>query len=125
MIIGIGSDLVLISRVEDAIRRWGDRFIERVFCEEEIHYCIKKRDSASSFAARFSAKEACSKALGTGISRGIRWKDICVVRKQGQAPTIELRGKAKDIAFKLGVKNIYLSITHEKDLAMTIVILEK
>jgi len=125
MIVGIGSDLVLISRVKDAIWRWGDRFIDRIFCEEEIRYCIKKRDSASSFAARFSAKEACAKALGTGISRGIRWKDICVVRKQGQAPTIELKGKAREIAQTLGVNNIYLTITHEKDLAMTVVILEK
>ncbi len=124
MIIGIGSDLVFIPRVKDAIDRWGNRFIKRVFCEQEISYCMKKRDYAASFAARFSAKEACSKALGTGISRGIRWKDICVVRRVGGPPTIELKGKAKEIAYNLGVKNIYLSITHEKDLAMTIVVLE-
>ena len=85
-IIGVGIDATEISRIADSIERWGDRFVNRVFTPGEIAYCRRKRDSASSFAARFAAKEAAMKALGTGHSRGVFWTGIEVVRRQG--PTL-------------------------------------
>ena len=124
MVVGVGTDLIEIVRIEDSIRRFGDRFLERVFTPEEIAYCLRKKGSAESFAARFAAKEAGAKALGTGISRGISWKEIEVRRQQGERPTLHWSGRAAERAQQLGVLRTELSLTHSRSVAMAIVIIE-
>ncbi len=94
MIIGIGSDLIDIRRVEQTLERFGDRFVERIFTEVEQRKSESRRMRAASYAKRFAAKEACSKALGTGIRRGVFWKDMGVVNIRGGQPTMALTGGA-------------------------------
>ena len=103
MVIGLGTDLIEIERIERSVARFGERFLERVFTPGEIAYCHAKKGSAESFAARFAAKEAGAKALGTGISRGVSWKEFEVKRKPGQRPELHLSGRAAEIARELGV----------------------
>jgi holo-[acyl-carrier protein] synthase len=124
MILGTGVDIAEVSRIRETIERFGDRFLRRVFTEGEIRYCERKARRFESYAARFAAKEAGMKALGTGWSRGVRWRDIEVVRPKGQRPTIQFHGEAAAIAEKLGTKNIALSITHTSEEALAHVILE-
>ena len=88
MIVGIGNDLMEIERIRQAHQRWGDRFLRKIFTEAEREYAARKSDPFPSLAARFAAKEAGAKALGTGIARGVYWKDIEVLRARGQAPTL-------------------------------------
>jgi holo-[acyl-carrier protein] synthase len=104
--------------------RYGDRFLNRIYTAGEQAYCLRKRNSAESFAARFAAKEAAAKALGTGISRGVTWREIEVVREPGGRPTIQFHGRAEQMAARLGVRHAALSITHTTDLAMASVVLE-
>lgn len=94
MIIGIGSDLIDIRRVEKTLERFGDRFIERIFTEVEIAKSERRRQRAASYAKRFAAKEACSKALGTGLSRGVFWRDMGVVNLPGGKPSMRLTNGA-------------------------------
>jgi holo-[acyl-carrier protein] synthase len=125
MLVGTGIDLIEIHRIGASIERFGSRFLERVFTEKEIAYCLrKKRTSAESFAARFAAKEAGAKALGTGISWGVTWKEIEVVRYPGRRPELVFHGRAKELAQRLGVRNISLSLTHNQSDAMASVALE-
>ncbi|MFZ0394915.1 MAG: holo-ACP synthase [Terracidiphilus sp.] len=124
MIVGTGIDAVEIERIEQAIERYGERFLNRVYTAGEQEYCRRKRSSAESFAGRFAAKEAGAKALGTGISRGVTWTEIEVARERGGRPTIEFHGRAQEIAARLGVRNAALSLTHTKMLAMASVVLE-
>ena len=124
MILGTGVDIAEVSRIRETIQRFGDRFLQRIFTEGEISYCERRARRFESYAARFAAKEAGMKALGTGWSRGVRWRDIEVVRPKGQRPTIQFHGKAAEIANKLGAKNIALSITHTSEQALAHVILE-
>ncbi|MGD0469773.1 MAG: holo-[acyl-carrier-protein] synthase [Terriglobales bacterium] len=124
MILGTGVDIAEVPRIRASIERFGDRFIRRIFTEGEIRYCERKASRFESYAARFAAKEAGMKALGTGWSRGVRWRDIEVVRPKGQRPTIQFHGQAAAIAAKLGTKNIALSITHTSEQALAHVILE-
>ncbi len=124
MVLGIGTDLTEIERIQKSIDRFGDRFLHRVFTEAEIAYCRRKRYSAESFAARFAAKEAGAKALGTGISRGITWLEIEVRREPGQRPTLHWSGRAAELAAAMGVKKVSLSLTHSRDLAMAVVVAE-
>lgn len=125
MVLGIGTDLIEIERVQASIDRFGERFLERLFTPEEIAYSQKKKKhSAESFAARFAAKEATAKALGTGISRGISWREIEVRRQPGERPTLHLTGRAALRAKEMGVKNIHLSLTHSQDLAMAVAVAE-
>ena len=123
-IIGLGLDATDISRIADTIERYGDRFLHRIFTEGEIRYCEAKAGRFESYAARFAAKEAGMKALGTGWNHGVRWRDIEVVRPKGQRPTIQFHGQAATIATRLGTKNIALSLTHTSDQALAHVILE-
>src|ERR1700742_1146551 len=102
MVIGVGTDLIEIERIEHSVARFGERFLERVFTPGEIAYCQAKKGSAESFAARFAAKEAGAKALGTGISRGVSWKEFEVKRKPGGRPTLELSGRAGELAGAMG-----------------------
>ncbi len=105
MLIGTGVDLIEIERIAHSIERYGDRFLRRIYTDHEIAYCSRKRGSAESFAARFAAKEAGAKALGTGISRGVTWNEFQVARQPGGRPVLELRGRAALLARELGVKS--------------------
>ena len=124
MIIGSGIDIVEIERIQHSIDRYGARFLDRVYTSAEQVYCRRKRKAAESFAARFAAKEAGAKALGTGISFGVNWLEIEVVREPGGRPTIAFHGRAAQIAGHLGVVHAALSITHTGSLAMASVVLE-
>ena len=124
MVLGLGTDLAEIDRVQRSIARFGDRFLRRVYTAGEIAYCTRKKNSAESFAARFAAKEAAAKALGTGISRGVSWQEFEVVREPGHRPTLLLHGRAAQLAASMGATRISLSLTHSRALAMAIVVLE-
>jgi holo-[acyl-carrier protein] synthase len=121
-IVGTGIDATDIRRIAESIERWGDRFLNRVFTPGEIEYCRRKRDFASSFAARFSAKEAAMKALGIGRSRGVFWTGIEVVRRHGP-PRLEFHGGAAKRLGELGATGSLLTLTHSQDLAIAHVLL--
>jgi len=110
--------------MEKAISRYGDRFVERVFTPREIAYANRKANRFERFAARFAAKEAGMKALGTGWRGGIAWRDFEVANLPSGRPTLQFHGKAADVAARLGVRNIALSLTHTREQAMAVVILE-
>src|SRR5215469_13480403 len=125
MVLGLGTDLIEISRIEESIQQFGQRFLDRVYTAGEIAYCQrKKKHAAESFAARFAAKEAGAKALGTGISRGVSWKEIEVRREPGGRPTLHLSGRAQDRARELGIRRLSLSLTHSRDVALAVVVAE-
>jgi holo-[acyl-carrier protein] synthase len=124
MIIGVGTDLIEIARVEQSIARFGDRFLQRLFTPAEIEYCQRKKNAAESFAARFAAKEAAAKALGTGISRGVSWLEIEVTREPGGRPVLTLKGRAAQRAREIGVAAICVSLTHSRETAMAVVVIE-
>ena len=124
MIVGSGIDLAEIGRIQQSVERYGGRFLDRVYTTAEQAYCLSKRKSAESLAARFAAKEAAAKALGTGISHGVSWREIEVVREPSGRPTLQFHGRAAQIAARFGVARAALSITHTADLAMASVVLE-
>jgi holo-[acyl-carrier protein] synthase len=124
MIVGTGIDIAEVPRITESIDRFGERFLRRVFTEEEIKYCDSKANRVERYAARFAAKEAAMKALGTGWNRGVRWRDIEVLRQPGRRPTIRFHGVAAQFAARLGTKNIALSISHTPEHAIANVILE-
>jgi holo-[acyl-carrier protein] synthase len=124
MIIGSGIDLAEIERIRQSIDRYGVRFLNRIYTPAEQAYCLRKRNAAESFAARFAAKEAGAKALGTGISHGVGFLEIEVIREPGGRPNIRFHGRAAEIAQRLGVAHAALSITHTSSLAMASVLLE-
>ena len=124
MVVGMGTDLAEIVRVARSIERFGDRFLARVYTPGEIAYCMTKKGFAESFAARFAAKEAAAKALGTGISYGVSWKEFEVTRAKSGKPSLALHGRAAALAAAMGVVNISLSLTHTRDLAMAVVVME-
>ena len=121
-IVGLGFDATDIPRVRDVFERYGDRFLHRVFTDGEIAYCKRHRDPVPSLAARFASKEAAMKALGTGHSRGVLWKDIEVVR-HGGPPQLLLHGGAGRRADAMGATSSLLTITHSDALAMAQVLL--
>jgi len=106
---GIGVDLVHLPRMREVIERWQERFLTRVFTDQEIAYCRARRDPVPHFAARFAAKEAALKALGTGLRLGIRWRELEVRRERGQAPVLVLTGRSREML---------LALTHDGDYAM-------
>lgn len=125
MVIGLGTDLTEVARIEKSLERFGAHFLARVYTPGEIAYChARKKSSAESFAARFAAKEAGAKALGTGISRGVSWRELEVQRQPGQAPRLVLHGRALEIANALGIDRLTLSLTHTRGMAMAVVIAE-
>ncbi|GAC1355608.1 MAG: holo-ACP synthase [Acidobacteriaceae bacterium] len=124
MILGLGTDLIEIERIQASLDRFGERFRSRVFTAAEIAYCLKKKASAESFAARFAAKEAGAKALGTGISHGVSWKEIEVRRLPGQRPTLHWSGRAEELALAMGVRRTSLSLTHGREAAIAVVVIE-
>ena len=124
VIVGSGVDLCEVPRIEQAISRYGDRFVERIFTPQEIAYANRKANRFERYAARFAAKEAGMKALGTGWRGGIAWRDFEVANLPSGRPTLQFHGRAAQIAAKLGVRNIALSLTHTREQAMAVVILE-
>jgi holo-[acyl-carrier protein] synthase len=125
MVLGLGTDLIETRRLQESIDRFGERFLDRIFTAGEIAYCQrKKKNAAESFAARFAAKEAGAKALGTGISHGVSWKEFEVRREITGRPTLHLSGRAAELAEALGVRRVQLSLTHSRELAMAVVVVE-
>ncbi len=124
MVLGLGTDLIELRRIEESIARFGDRFLDRIYTPAEIAYCRRKKNAAESFAARFASKEAGAKALGTGISRGVSWKEIEVGHAPGGLPTLHLGGRAAEIAQALGVRSLSVSLTHSREMALAVVIAE-
>lgn len=120
--IGLGIDLCEVKRFERL--QENELFLQRVFSADEIAYCKKRTQSAQSFAARFAAKEAFGKALGIGISGGVTLREVEVKHDEMNKPFLELSGETKNIAAKFGVTKIHISLTHEKDMAAAVVILE-
>jgi holo-[acyl-carrier protein] synthase len=128
MIVGVGSDLIDIRRIEKTIDRHGDRFIQRVFTEIERTKSDRRRLRAASYAKRFAAKEACAKALGTGLARGVFWRDMGVVNLPGGKPTMHLTNGAEQRLLALMPDGhrpiIHLTITDDFPLAQAFVIIE-
>ncbi|RCW49273.1 MULTISPECIES: holo-ACP synthase [unclassified Halanaerobium] len=123
MIIGTGVDIVENQRIEKLIKKYGDRFIEKLFLLSEADYCKDKAQYVSCFAARYAAKEAALKALGTGL-RDNSWHDIEIFHSELGKPEINLKGNAAEIAAKMGVKKIFVTISHEQNYSIAQVILE-
>ena len=113
-----GVDIIEIKRVEKVALSYGDRFLKRIYTDDEIKYC---RGRAPQLASRFAAKEAVMKALGTGI-RGVGWRDVEVTRKRGMAPDIKLHGRAQKRASQIGLKGLAISLSHSKEFAVASVI---
>jgi holo-[acyl-carrier protein] synthase len=111
-------DLVRIPRMREVIARWDERFLRRVFTEGEIAYCRARRDPVPHFAARFAAKEAAMKALGTGLRLGVRWRDLEVRRDRGQAPRLVLHGRSRELGRARGGGHMLLALTHDGDYAL-------
>ena len=124
MILGTGVDLAEVPRIKASIERFGEKFIRRIYTPAEIAYVERKANKFERYAARFAAKEAGMKAIGTGWRHGVTWQDFEVANLPSGKPTLLLHGVAADFAGKLGVKNISLSITHTAELGMAHVILE-
>ncbi|MFQ5520653.1 MAG: holo-ACP synthase [Candidatus Methylomirabilia bacterium] len=114
---GVGVDLVQISRLRQMVERWHDRFLKRVFTEAELDYCFRRRDPIPHLAARFAAKEAALKALGTGLRMGISWRELEVRRMRGEPPTLMLSGRVKAIGEARGTSGWLLSLSHDGDYA--------
>lgn len=124
MIVGSGVDIVEVPRIAAAIRRFGARFLHRIFTENEIRYCESKHNKVERYAARFAAKEAALKAIGTGWRRGVAWKEVEVGREPGGRPTLVFTGQAAKHAALLGMKRAALSLSHTAEHAVAQVILE-
>lgn len=124
MIVGLGIDVVEIARVRDLHRRRGNRFCHRVFTAGEADACLGRADPAPGLAARFAAKEAAMKALGTGWGEGVGWQDLEVVSSPGRPPRLELHRGAAARAASLGVRCSHLSLTHDGGVAAAVVVLE-
>ncbi|HDR16865.1 MAG TPA: holo-ACP synthase [Desulfobacteraceae bacterium] len=124
MIYGIGIDLVRISRMDRVIKRWGERFIGRVFTIAEVEECESRPKPAAAFALRFAAKEAFSKALGTGMRQGVAWRDIETISLPGGRPDLRVHGKAGRLCVELGISAAHLSLSDEGAYGSAMVVLE-
>jgi holo-[acyl-carrier protein] synthase len=124
MILGTGIDIIEVWRIEEAVRRHGDRFLDRVYTTAERAYCDALASPTLHYAARFAAKEAFSKALGLGIAQGMAWKDIAIRNDARGAPRLELSGRASQLAADLGISAAHVSLSHSQSVAAAVVILE-
>ncbi len=124
MILGLGIDLVEVTRIERALARFGPRFLSRILCEKELAYCQSQSAPAKSVASRFAAKEAVSKAFGTGIGAELGWKNIEVVRLASGQPSVELHGAGVDLLKSRGGRKVHLSITHTGGHAAAVAVIE-
>lgn len=125
MIIGVGIDNVQSKRMKEMLLKWADRVENRVFDEEELNYSKSKGETHLHLAARFAAKEALFKAMGKGLSEGMTWTDVTVLNDEAGKPHVHLKRKAKEIADRMGVAAIHVSLSHTDECAMAVVILEK
>ncbi len=116
-ILGLGTDIIEVVRIGQMIERHGEVFLNRVYTEEEIRYCQRRKEYAQHFAGRWAAKEAVMKTLGTGWSRGVGWRDIEVCSSRSGRPSIELRGGAREIALQAGICEVLISISHCRSFA--------
>jgi len=127
MILGLGSDLIDIRRIEQVIERFGDRFLERIFTDAERQKCDRRADRAASYARRFAAKEACSKALGTGFRRGVFWRDLGVVNLPSGQPSMRLTGGALSRLVEITpagmTARLDITLTDEPPIAQAVVII--
>ena len=123
-VIGTGVDICRTARISEALERFGERFERRIFTPDELAYCRGHKDPLPHLAARFAAKEAASKALGTGMAGGVGWTQIEVVQPGGRVPTLRLTGVALERAQSLGVTRSHLSLTHDGGFAVACVVLE-
>jgi holo-[acyl-carrier protein] synthase len=121
---GIGIDVVEVERIRGLLERHGERFKARTFTEVEVAYCDACADPAMHYAARFAAKEAGAKALGTGFAQGVSWADIEVARDVAGRPELRLHGGARDLAERLGVARCHVSLSHTKEQALAQVVME-
>ncbi len=112
MIVGLGTDIVEIVRIGEMIDRHGEAFLNRIYTQEEIRYCQKRKHCNEAFAGRWAAKEAVMKALGTGFIRGIGWQDIEILAEQSGKPYVNIRGGAGEFAKKIGVDRVLITISH-------------
>jgi len=124
MILGHGVDVTDIARIEDALARFGDRFVERTYCDSEIAYCRPMGSPGPHYAARFAAKEAVAKAFGVGIGGQVGWRDVEVTRDAEGRPAIVLHGAAEKLARDRGVTRVHLALSHAAGCAWASVILE-
>lgn len=124
-IAGLGQDLVELARIRDALERFGERFLQRCYTAEEIRFCRLQADPIPRLAARYAAKEAASKALGTGIARGVLWRDMEVRREPGKPPRLHLYGRAAERAAAMGITALHITISHEREMASALVIAER
>ena len=128
MVLGIGIDLCKISRINSTLNKFGDRFKKRCFTYTEINKCDSLENRSACYAKRFASKEAVSKALGTGFTNGVYWKDIEIINMKSGQPKVELTGNAKNILMEMVPKNkeykISITITDENGLAQALVIIE-
>ena len=124
MILGTGIDLAEVPRIQEAIERYGQKFVQRIYTPGEIAYVERKANRFERYAARFAAKEAGMKAIGTGWRHGVRWQDFEVANLPGGRPILKLHGVAAEFAERMGVKRISLSLTHTTENGMAFVILE-
>lgn len=124
MIYGIGVDIVKISRIRDAMERWGKRFLDRLFTDVEKEYCQHRENAAARYALRFAAKEALSKALGVGMRRGVHCQQIEVVNDFSGKPSFRLYGKAKAVCEEIEIRNSFLSLSDDGEYAVAMVVLE-
>ena len=124
MIVGSGVDLTEVDRIRRSIERYGERFLARIFTPAERAYVEPKKNRFERYAARFAAKEAAMKAIGTGWKKGVTWQDFEVTNLPSGKPALRLSGAAAALAEKIGVKTVALSISHTENLAIAEVILE-
>jgi len=124
MILGIGIDLIEVARIESSYERFGERFVTRILLPGEINYCLSHKKPGPFLAARFAAKEAISKAFGTGIGAQLGWQDMEVARKESGEPFVILHGKGKKLFEERGAKNLLISLSHTEVHATAVAILE-
>jgi holo-[acyl-carrier protein] synthase len=123
MIYGIGIDLVKIERMKKAVDKWGEKFLKRIFTKDEIAYCYERKEPYLSLAVRFAAKEALIKAIGLGMF--VPLTEIEIVNDQNGMPSIEVRGKLRELFREKSIKGCHLSLSHEKEFGIACVVLEK
>jgi holo-[acyl-carrier protein] synthase len=124
MIRGIGVDIVKVDRIEKAVERWGYRFLKRIFTAAEIERCQKRARPAQCLALRFAAKEAFAKALGLGMRKGLRWRDIEVVHDEFGKPDLLLHNQAQRLLEDVEASRTWLSLSDERESALAVVVLE-
>ncbi len=123
-LVGVGIDIVDVARIRNMVEVYGERFLKRVFSDDELAYCMKFSDPFPHLAARWAAKEAVAKAMGTGFSQGVTWRNICVIHSPNGEPLVLLTGTAKKIAANLKVRKIWLSLSHTRDYAAAVAVME-